>query len=76
MKSKNDFKLHIRSERPCELRDEPADDRLAPEDWERITAKAVICRQTNVEEKWKLLFKAIFPGDRKVPPPCKSFCLR
>jgi len=76
MKSRNGLELHKGSKTPCEPRDKPEDDHLAPEDWERITAKAVICKQGNVEYKWKLLFKAIFPGDKKVPPPCKSFRLQ
>jgi hypothetical protein len=63
--------LRVRAEDLCEILPEPADDRISQVRWTELRSKAPDYRNNTVEEKWTSLYKALFPGDERVPSPCK-----
>jgi hypothetical protein len=57
----------------CEMTCKPHDDRIRPHVLKQLDfKKAPYTKARNVEEKWRLLFKELFPDETEIPSPCKS----
>jgi hypothetical protein len=63
---------HLQQDSRCERIPEPHDERIHPHVLKQLNfKKAPYATAKSVEEKWGLLFKALFPGEPEVPSPCK-----
>jgi hypothetical protein len=73
MECEEAYSDHLQQENICDRRPEPQDDRIRPQLLKRLDFKKVpYSNARNVEEKWRILFKVLFPEDSNTPSPCKS----
>ncbi|KAF2731117.1 hypothetical protein EJ04DRAFT_554948, partial [Polyplosphaeria fusca] len=71
MKSNEDCTLHLRNAAGCEILPPPEDDRLSQEQWDKMICSRSVARSCGTAKaQWKALYRALFPNDAKVPPPC------
>jgi hypothetical protein len=71
MKSEPALSEHLEQE-DCEKIPRLKDDRITTQLLTRLNfKKAPYSNATSVEEKWKIMFKVLFPDDRNIPSPCK-----
>jgi hypothetical protein len=71
MKSEPALSEHLEQE-DCEKSPRLKDDRITTQLLTRLNfKKAPYSNATSVEEKWKIMFKALFPDDCNIPSPCK-----
>jgi hypothetical protein len=54
----------------CTKAEEPPDGRISNITWATISGQNKFKSAKTEEEKWKLLYKTMFPNDRFVPSPC------
>jgi hypothetical protein len=72
MKSDEAYSEHLQQESICEKASEPLEDRIRPQLLKRLDfKKAPYSNARNVEEKWRILFKVLFPNNGTIPSPCK-----
>jgi hypothetical protein len=70
MKSDDANSEHIRQDERCEIRPEPQEDRIRPQLLKKLNfKKAPYSNARSVEEKWKMMFKILFPKDEIIPSP-------
>jgi hypothetical protein len=64
---------HLRQKIICQRGPEPKEDGIRPQLLRRLDfKKAPYSNARNVEEKWKMLFSALFSSDSTIPSPCES----
>jgi hypothetical protein len=72
MESDDAYSEHLQQESICRKATEPLEDRIRPQLLKRLEfKKAPYSNAHNVGEKWKMLYKVLFPSDDIVPSPCK-----
>ena len=72
MDSDEAYSEHLQQERICTKVAEPTDDRIRPHFLKRLDfKKAPYSNARNIEEKWRMLFKVLFPADTTIPSPCR-----
>ncbi|KAH7069847.1 hypothetical protein BKA63DRAFT_569450 [Paraphoma chrysanthemicola] len=70
MRSEDTYSEHLQQEEACTKNGEPQDDRIRPQMLKRLDfKKSPYTKARNVEEKWNMMFSAIFPDDTVVPSP-------
>ncbi|KAH4596532.1 hypothetical protein HBI24_231450 [Parastagonospora nodorum] len=70
MECEEAYSDHLQQENICDRRPEPQDDRIRPQLLKRLDFKKVpYSNARNVEEKWSILFKVLFPEDSNTPSP-------
>jgi len=70
------YSKHLRQNPICEMKEEPHDDRIRQETLKQLEfKKAPYASARNMEEKWNILFRVLFPNDTKIPSPCKPSIL-
>ncbi|KAL5114753.1 hypothetical protein ACEQ8H_007370 [Pleosporales sp. CAS-2024a] len=70
MESDEAYSEHVQQESICAKAPEPVDDRIRPQSLKNLDfKKAPYSNASNAEEKWKMMFKVLFPGDSTVPSP-------
>jgi hypothetical protein len=66
------YSRHLQQESICKKAPEPLEDRIRPQLLKRLDfKKAPYSNARNVEEKWRILFKVLFPSNGTIPSPCK-----
>jgi hypothetical protein len=74
MRSEDAYSEHLQREEACTRKAEPQDDRIRPQVLKRLDfKKSPYMRARNVEEKWNMMFSALFPDDTDIPSPCKWY---
>jgi hypothetical protein len=72
MESEDAYSEHLQQESICGKATEPLEDRIRPQLLKRLEFKKTpYSNAHSVEEKWKMLYKVLFPSDDTVPSPCK-----
>jgi hypothetical protein len=72
MESDDAYSEHLQQESICKKATEPLEDRIRPQLLKRLEfKKAPYSNAHNVGEKWKMLYKVLFPSDDVIPSPCK-----
>lgn len=73
MKSEESFSEHLQEEVSCKKNPKPQDDRLHRRfvDDELDFKKPPYSKAKTIEEKWRLMYKLLFPDDAEIPSPCK-----
>jgi hypothetical protein len=71
MCSGQDMARHLRKAEACQIKAEPEDDRISHERWAVIEAPRSCSGRLGIEQKWQLLYAAVFPDDNEIPCPCK-----
>lgn len=72
MESDEAYSEHLQQESICKKAIEPSDDRIRPQLLKRLDfKKAPYSNARNIDEKWKMLFRVLFPSDSSIPSPCK-----
>ncbi|KAH3958647.1 hypothetical protein HBI56_208600 [Parastagonospora nodorum] len=70
MECEEAYSDHLQQENICDRRPEPQEDRIRPQLLKRLDFKKVpYSNARNVEEKWRILFKVLFPEDSNTPSP-------
>ncbi|ORY04550.1 hypothetical protein BCR34DRAFT_667071 [Clohesyomyces aquaticus] len=70
MESNAAIRRHIQQNPICETLPEPEDDRLSAERLQELNFNAAPFGQAKtMEEKWKILFRVLFPAEEHVPSP-------
>ncbi|KAH7074143.1 hypothetical protein FB567DRAFT_583720 [Paraphoma chrysanthemicola] len=70
MRSEDTYSQHLQQEEACVKNAEPQDDRIRPQLLKRLDfKKSPYTKARNAEEKWSMMFSAIFPDDAVVPSP-------
>ncbi|KAF2116031.1 hypothetical protein BDV96DRAFT_40519 [Lophiotrema nucula] len=69
MKSDDAYEAHLQRPTACDVRPEPAgDNRISQKALKRLDfKKAPYAHAASVEDKWKIMYKRLFPNDRDVP---------
>lgn len=73
MMSEEELRAHMLMDIVCEKRLAPVDDRIAPETLSKLDFKrAPFVNARSTGEKWKILYKRLFPTDLEadIPSPC------
>ncbi|ORY14568.1 hypothetical protein BCR34DRAFT_228471 [Clohesyomyces aquaticus] len=61
---------HLQQDESCNKRPEPIDDRISLQQWRRLDfKKAPYAYARTAEEKWKILYRTLFPDDVDIPSP-------
>jgi hypothetical protein len=71
MDSEASLAEHMRQSKGCDMQPPVSDTRISREIWANLDALKSGGRRLRVEQKWKLLYEAIFPDDETIPSPCK-----
>lgn len=73
MKSDDAYSEHLQQDIACKKTIEPRDDRIRQQMLKRLDFKKTpYANARNVEEKWTMMFKVLFPNDTDIPSPCMS----
>jgi zinc finger protein CreA/MIG len=76
--SEQDLARHLRKAEACQIKSKPEDDRISHEKWASIETSKSCSGRLGIEQKWQMLYAAIFPEDKEIPCPCEytylSFC--
>jgi hypothetical protein len=62
--------LNVPPDQRCEQRPDSDDDRIAYNLWQTLYQSSQLTGKS-VEEKWTMMYQALFPGDTRVPSPCE-----
>jgi hypothetical protein len=55
----------------CDVQEEPDDGLIRELTWEALKGSSTYVGATTEEEKWRMLYKSLFPLDTDIPSPCK-----
>jgi len=70
MKSPQKLSNHLQTHPICERNPEPPDDRISPQHLQELNFNGgPFARQKNIEGKWKVLSRILFPAEEQVPSP-------
>ncbi|KAF2471772.1 uncharacterized protein BDR25DRAFT_393297 [Lindgomyces ingoldianus] len=70
MESEDAYTAHQQADTYCNKRPEPPDDRIRPQMLNKLDfKKAPYAHAKTTEEKWKILYRLLFPNDGEVPSP-------
>ncbi|KAF2179170.1 hypothetical protein K469DRAFT_754059 [Zopfia rhizophila CBS 207.26] len=67
---------HLQTDPICKNRSEPPDDRICAQRLQELNFNGgPFTGARNVEEKWKILFRILFPAEANVPSPFYQSCI-